>query len=97
MDVLKRWSCWVSLQLAEKGDRVSSNLFTVFFFFFFFEREREPDQSCELCVCVRQLSYTERLSEGGQDYPGALYASISRPDTCGSSSNVCYMCVNNKA
>lgn len=29
--------------------------------------------------------------------PAALYASISRPDTCGSSSNVCYMCDKNEA
>lgn len=44
--------------MAEKGDKVSSNLFTVFFFLR--EREREPDQSCELRVCVFDSFHTRK-------------------------------------
>lgn len=44
-------------------------------------------------TALRQTeSYPVILPEGGATTREALYASISRPDTCGYSSNVCYMC-----
>lgn len=85
---MKKRGWWVS---AKKKKKVS---FTVLFL--------ESQRRVLNCMC--DYSYTQEDSETlyylirrWTDYPGALYASISRPDTCGCSSNVYYMCVNNKA
>lgn len=57
------------------------------------KRGEEYLQSFTVCILrACEALWSHKLVRWWTDDPGALYASISRPDTCGYSSIVCYVC-----